>query len=86
VVVEHRQWVPLGCSSVGLRVKYPMPVNGTVYAMDTSATLERGEAYIWPMVCAGGSYVVIPMTVQLDTGAVDRVELQLPVYQTWTWT
>lgn len=82
VVVEHRQWVPSGCSSIGLRVMYPMPVNGTVYAMHTSATLERGEAYIWPMVCAGGPYVVIPVTVQLDTGAVDRVELQLPVYQT----
>jgi hypothetical protein len=82
VVVEHRQWVPSGCSSVGLRIMYPMPVNGTVYAMDTSATLEKGEAYIWPMVCAGGPYVVIPVTVQLDTGAVDRVELQLPVYQT----
>jgi hypothetical protein len=82
VVVEHREWVPSGCSSVGLRVMYPMPVNGTVYAMGTSATLERGEAYIWPRVCAGGPYVVIPVTVQLDTGAVDRVELQLPVYQT----
>jgi len=82
VVVEHRQWVPSGCSTVGLRVMYPMPVNGTVYAMDTSATLERGEAYIWPRVCASGPYVVIPVTVQLDTGAVDRVELQLPVYQT----
>jgi hypothetical protein len=82
VVVEHQQWVPSGCSSVGLRVMYPMPVNGTVYAMDTSATLERGEAYIWPRVCASGPYVVIPVTVQLDTGAVDRVELQLPVYQT----
>jgi hypothetical protein len=82
VVVEHRQWVPSGCSSVGLRVMYPMPVNGTVYAMDASAPLERGEAYIWPMVCASGPYVVIPVTVQLDTGAVDRVELQLPVYQT----
>jgi hypothetical protein len=82
VVVEHRQWVPSGCSTVGLRVMYPMPVNGTVYAMDTSAPLEKGEAYIWPMVCAGGPYVVIPVTVQLDTGAVDRVELQLPVYQT----
>jgi len=82
VVVEHRQWVPSGCSSIGLRVMYPMPVNGTVYAMHTSATLERGEAYIWPMVCASGPYVVIPVTVQLDTGAVDRVELQLPVYQT----
>ena len=82
VVVEHRQWIPSGCSSVGLRVMYPMPVNGTVYAMDASATLEKGEAYIWPVVCAGGPYVVIPVTVQLDTGAVDRVELQLPVYQT----
>jgi len=82
VVVEHRQWVPSGCSTVGLRVMYPMPVNGTVYAMGTSATLEKGEAYIWPMVCASGPYVVIPVTVQLDTGAVDRVELQLPVYQT----
>jgi hypothetical protein len=82
VVVEHRQWVPSGCSTVGLRVMYPMPVNGTVYAMDTSATLERGEAYIWPRVCASGPYVVIPVTVQLDTGAVDKVELQLPVYQT----
>jgi hypothetical protein len=85
VVVEHRQWVPSGCSTVGLRVMYPMPVNGTVYAMDTSAPLERGEAYIWPRVCASGPYVVIPVTVQLDTGAVDRVELQLPVYQTRTW-
>jgi len=82
VVVEHRQWIPSGCSTVGLRVMYPMPVNGTVYAMHTSATLERGEAYIWPRVCASGPYVVIPVTVQLDTGAVDRVELQLPVYQT----
>jgi len=82
VVVEHRQWVPSGCSTVGLRVMYPMPVNGTVYAIHTSATLEKGEAYIWPMVCASGPYVVIPVTVQLDTGAVDRVELQLPVYQT----
>jgi hypothetical protein len=82
VVVEHRPWVPSGCSSVGLRVMYPMPVNGTVYAMGVSATLERGEAYIWPPVCADGPYVVIPVTVQLDTGAVDRVELQLPVYQT----
>jgi hypothetical protein len=61
---------------------YPMPVNGTVYAMDASAPLERGEAYIWPKVCADGPYVVIPVTVQLDTGAVDKVELQLPVYQT----
>jgi hypothetical protein len=82
VVVEHRQWVPSGCSTVGLRVMYPMPANGTVYAMGTSATLERGKAYIWPTVCASGPYVVIPVTVQLDTGAVDRVELQLPVYQT----
>ena len=82
VVVEHRQWVPSGCSSVGLRVMYPMPVNGTVYAMHTSAPLENGDTHIWPMVCASGPYVVIPVTVQLDTGAVDRVELQLPVYQT----
>ncbi|NAZ33177.1 MAG: hypothetical protein GU356_02615 [Pyrobaculum sp.] len=82
VVVEHRQWVPSGCSSVGLRVMYPMPVNGTVYAMHTSAPLERGETYIWPKVCADGPYIVIPVTVQLDTGAVDKVELQLPVYQT----
>ncbi len=82
VVVEHRQWVPSGCSTVGLRVMYPMPVNGTVYAMGTSATLENGDTHIWPTVCASGPYVVIPVTVQLDTGAVDRVELQLPVYQT----
>jgi hypothetical protein len=83
VVVEHqRWWVPSGCSTVGLRVMYPMPVNGTVYAMGTSATLENGDTHIWPMVCASGPYVVIPVTVQLDTGAVDRVELQLPVYQT----
>jgi len=82
VVVEHRQWVPSGCSSVGLRVMYPMPVNGTVYAMDASAPLEEGDAHIWPRVCASGPYVVIPVTVQLDTGAVDRVELQLPVHQT----
>ncbi len=82
VVVEHRQWVPSGCSTVGLRVMYPMPVNGTVYVMGTSAPLEGGEAYIRPTVCASGPYVVIPATVQLDTGAVDRVELQLPVYQT----
>lgn len=82
VAVEPQRWVPSGCSSIGLHVMYPMPVNGTVYAMDASATLKRGEAYIWPMVCAGGPYVVIPVTVQLDTGAVDRVELQLPVYQT----
>jgi len=82
VVVEHRQWVPSGCSTVGLRVMYPMPVNGTVYAMGTSAGLENGDTHIWPTVCASGPYVVIPVTVQLDTGAVDRVELQLPVYQT----
>ena len=83
VVVEHRRWwVPSGCSTVGLRVMYPMPVNGTVYAMGTSATLENGNTHIWPRVCASGPYVVIPVTVQLDTGAVDRVELQLPVYQT----
>jgi hypothetical protein len=85
VVVEHRHWVPSGCSSVGLRVMYPMPVNGTVYAMDASAPLEKGDTNIWPTVCADGPYVVIPVTVQLDTGAVDRVELQLPVYQTQTW-
>jgi hypothetical protein len=82
VVVVHRQWVPSGCSTVGLRVMYPMPVNGTVYAMGISAPLENGDTHIWPMVCASGPYVVIPVTVQLDTGAVDRVELQLPVYQT----
>ncbi len=82
VVVEHRQWVPSGCSTVGLRVMYPMPVNGTVYAMHTSATPENGDTHIWPRACASGPYVVIPVTVQLDTGAVDRVELQLPVYQT----
>jgi hypothetical protein len=83
VVVVHREWVPSGCSSIGLRVMYPMPVNGTVYAMHTSARLENGDTYVWPTVCASGPYVVIPVTVQLDTGAVDRVELQLPVYQTW---
>lgn len=82
VVVVHREWVPSGCSTVGLRVMYPMPVNGTVYAMGTSARLENGDTHIWPKVCASGPYVVIPVTVQLDTGAVDRVELQLPVYQT----
>ncbi len=82
VVESQRWWVPSGCSTVGLRVMYPMPVNGTVYAMGTSATLENGDTHIWPTVCASGPYVVIPVTVQLDTGAVDRVELQLPVYQT----
>ena len=82
VAVEDEQWVPAGCSTVGVRVMYPMPVNGTVYALGTSAPLERGVAYVWPSVCTAGPYAVIPVTVQLDTGAVDRLELQLPVYQT----
>jgi len=81
VAVRQERWVPAGCSTVGLHVMYPLPVNGTVYALGASAPLVRGEAYVWPEVCAAGSYAVIPVTVQLDTGAVDRVELQLPVYQ-----
>ncbi|ACB39945.1 hypothetical protein [Pyrobaculum neutrophilum] len=75
------QWLPAGgCGRVRISVSYPIPLNGTVYVPDGSAPLAGGRGVVYTTVCAAGGYASVPVTVQLDTGAVDKAELQLPVY------
>ncbi|MGC9130815.1 MAG: hypothetical protein ACP5H5_04445 [Pyrobaculum sp.] len=81
LVVPRVRWLRAGLvESVGFAVRYSIPVNGTVYAGGSSAPLVNGEAEVWGSVYAAPPVVYVPVVVQLDTGAVDRVEVPLPVY------
>nr|WP_287069328.1 hypothetical protein [Pyrobaculum sp.] len=81
IVVKRTEWARAGAyNPVGFYIKYPIPVNGTVYLLDSSARLENGEAEIWATVYVPSGGITIPLVIQLDTGAADRFEVFLPAY------
>lgn len=74
-------WLKAGAQSqVAIRVEYPFPVDGVVYVLGYSAPLVGGRGELAVAVVPDVPKLVLPVVVQLDTGAVDRVEISIPVY------
>ncbi|MEM1663516.1 MAG: hypothetical protein QW680_02280 [Pyrobaculum sp.] len=80
-VSTNVEWLPAGvATSFKIVVEYPFEVDGALYVLDKWAPLVRGRGEVEVIVTPEAPRLVLPVVAQLETGAVDRVELSIPVY------